>query len=97
MEVIKSYELGLTAKAQAANLFVGALYPWNLVGQYWHNPSVDRWMRLIDLGFPFVKREVVREANSKTLKSLVSKVDEKFSIGSDFDQEILGLRNSASN
>jgi hypothetical protein len=97
MEVIKSYELGLTAKAQAANLFVGALYPWNLVGQYWHNPSVDRWRRLIDLGFPFIKREVFREANSKTLKSLTSKVNETFSIGSDFDQEILGLRNSANN
>jgi hypothetical protein len=97
MEVIKSYELGLTAKAQAAGFFVGALYPWNLVGQYWQNPSVDRWRRLIELGFPFVKREVVRKANSKKLKSIISKVGEVFSINNDLEQEVLDLRNSTNN
>ena len=94
MDVIKSYELGLTAKGQAAGLFVGALYPWNLVGQYWQNPSVDGCRRLINLGFPFVKREVLRESNSKNLKSLISKVNESFSIKENLEQEILELRNS---
>ena len=94
MEVIKSYELGLTAKAQAARLYVGALYPWNLVGQYWQNPSVDGWSRLIDLGFPFVKREVARESSSKNFKSLISKVNETFSTAKNLEQELLDLRDS---
>lgn len=95
MEVIKSYELGLTAKAQASQLYVGALYPWNLVGQYWQNPSVDGWSRLIDLGFPFVKREVVRESSLKNLKSLLSKVNKTFSTSKHLEQEVLELRGSS--
>jgi len=90
--VIKSYELGLTAKAQAANLYVGALYSWNLVGQYWQNPSVACWSRLIDLGFPFVKRQVVRDLSSRNLKSLISHCSESFSATTDFYNDMEEIR-----
>lgn len=93
MDVVEAYELGLTATAQANNLFVGALFPWNLVGQYWHNPSVDRWKRLLDLGFPFVKREVTRESSKSNRGRILDLLVKKFGIDQEFQNEI---HNSAS-
>ena len=90
MDVIKSYELGLTARAQAARLFVGALYPWNLVGQYWENPSFDRWERLLDLGFPFIKRQVSRESRAARNKTLIPKIEKRFKISQILKSEISG-------
>ena len=89
MDVVEAYELGLTATAQANNLFVGALFPWNLVGQYWHNPSVDRWKRLLDLGFPFVKREVTRESSKSNRGRILDLLVKKFGIDQEFQNEIL--------
>ena len=59
-EVILKYELGLTRTAQLSGLFVGAIFPWNLIVQPGKNPSLAGWKRLMDLGFPFLKREAVR-------------------------------------
>jgi lipopolysaccharide biosynthesis protein len=86
--VIQAYELGLTATAQANGLFVGALFPWNLVGQYRHNPSVDRWKKLLDLGFPFVKREVARESSKTDRAKILDLLVKKYGIDQDFQNEI---------
>ena len=59
-DVILKYELGLTRTAQLSGLFVGALFPWNLITTPEKNPSLAGWQRLIELGFPFLKREAVR-------------------------------------
>ena len=89
MDVVEAYEIGLTATAQANKLFVGALFPWNLVGQYWQNPSVDNWERLLDLGFPFIKREVARESREAKNKSLIPKIEKRFSVSEALKFEVI--------
>ena len=87
-DLVKTYEIGLSATAQAAKLYVGALYPWNLVGQYWENPSVDRWARLLELGFPFVKREVARESTDAKKNTLIPKIEKHYSVDTVLVKEI---------
>ena len=70
-DVILAYEIGLTSRAQRNGIFVGAIYPWNLLVDYRVNPSIKAWQRLLDLGYPFVKREVTRSLNLKQISNLV--------------------------
>jgi hypothetical protein len=91
MDVVQAYEIGLTATAQANGFYVGAVFPWNLVGQYWHNPSVDRWQRLLDLGFPFIKREVARESKAAKKRTLIPTIEKNFDVGESLKDEISEL------
>jgi hypothetical protein len=70
-DVVLAYELGLTSTAQGNGLYVGAVYPWNILIDYWENASVKAWERLLDLGYPFLKREVVRSFTPKQISSLL--------------------------
>ena len=72
-EIILAYEIGLTSKAQGNGLFVGAVYPWNILVDYWANPSFHAWKRLLDLGYPFIKREVLRSTSEKGLNDILSR------------------------
>ncbi len=85
-DVILKYELGLTRTAQLSGIFVGAIFPWNLIVQPDRNPSLLGWERLIDLGFPFLKREAVRKASYPDRKKMVKKIENLFS-RSDFASE----------
>jgi lipopolysaccharide biosynthesis protein len=78
--VIHAYELGLTSRAQSSGLFVGALYPWNLITDYWENPTIHGAERLIDLGLPFVKREILRNSSSKEIEKLKLMISNKFEL-----------------
>jgi lipopolysaccharide biosynthesis protein len=77
-DVILKYELGLTRTAQLSGLFVGALFPWNLVVSPGKNPSLTGWNRLFDLGFPFLKREAVRLGNHFEVKSMIREIEQKY-------------------
>ena len=88
MDVVQAYEIGLTATAQANGFYVGAVFPWNLVGQYWNNPSVDRWQRLLDLGFPFIKREVARESKAANKQTLIPTIEKYFDVSESLKSEI---------
>jgi lipopolysaccharide biosynthesis protein len=81
-DVVLAYELGLTSRAQGNGLYVGAVYPWNILIDYWENASVKAWERLLDLGYPFIKREVVRSFTPKQISSLV---DNRFGNSSEHD------------
>ena len=70
-DVVLAYELGLTSRAQGNGLYVGAIFPWNLLVDYWENASVQGWKRLLDLGYPFIKREVTRSLNAKQISNLI--------------------------
>ena len=70
-DVVLAYELGLTSRAQGNGLLVGAIYPWNLLVDYWENASVKAWQRLLDLGYPFIKREVARSLTVKQIYTLI--------------------------
>jgi hypothetical protein len=71
LDVVLAYEIGLTSRAQGSGLFVGAIYPWNILVDYWVNASVKAWQRLLDLGYPFIKREVVRSLSAKQISDLL--------------------------
>ena len=81
MDVIQAYELGLTSKAQSNGFYVGAIFPWNLVTDYWENPSIHGANRLLELGVPFVKREVIRSLSKKELSPIKSKIGNLYSLG----------------
>lgn len=58
-EVVRRYELGLAKLLHKHTLSIEAAFPHSkvLVGR--SNPVVFGWRRLLDLGFPFVKRELL--------------------------------------
>ena len=80
MAIVQAYELGLSSVTQSSGLFTGAIYPWNLITDYWENPSVSGAKRLLEIGLPFVKREVIRDSSPSELKALKSTILEKYPI-----------------
>ena len=58
--VIRHYEIGLSRLADKEGLMVAAHYPWTWATARGQNPTSLGWRRLIALGMPFVKRELVR-------------------------------------
>ena len=59
--VIERYELGLSRLLARRRLLVDVAIPsWKVVDDD-DNPTIVGWRRLLDLGFPFVKRQVLRE------------------------------------
>jgi len=77
-EVILKYELGLTRVAQLSGLFVGSLFSWNLLVQPGKNPSLVGWKRLIELGFPFLKREAVRKGSHSEVSDMKTFISKNF-------------------
>jgi lipopolysaccharide biosynthesis protein len=51
------YEIGLSRKVVAAGLTARALFPRRKPG----NPTLNDWQALLDAGFPFLKRELLRD------------------------------------
>lgn len=83
MAVVQAYELGLTSVAQSSDLYAGAIYPWNLVTDYWSNPSIAGAERLLNLGFPFVKREAIRNSSNEEIIELKSIINKLFALNND--------------
>ncbi|SFY32883.1 rhamnan synthesis F family protein [Azotobacter vinelandii] len=61
-KVIRDYEITLTARMKAAGLTAKAIFN-NYSDK---NHTIFEWERLISIGFPFVKMEVIKGSNSKT-------------------------------
>lgn len=59
--IIGDYEVGLSNLLRAEGLTTSAWFASERVVSPADNPVVNGWRRLVDLGFPFVKREVLRE------------------------------------
>jgi hypothetical protein len=77
-EVILKYELGLTRVAQLSGLFVGSIFPWNLVVTPGKNPSMHGWQRLLELGFPFIKKESLRRLGSLEKANIKNFLKDKY-------------------
>ena len=59
--VIERYELGLSRLLVRRRVVVDVAIPsWKVVDGD-DNPTIIGWRRLLDLGFPFVKRQILRE------------------------------------
>jgi lipopolysaccharide biosynthesis protein len=59
--VIDRYEIGLGRLLQRERYVVDAAIRWWRVVSEGENPTVIGWRSLLDQGFPFVKRQVIRE------------------------------------
>ena len=59
--IIGEYELGLSNLLRAEGLTTRAWFDAERVVAPTDNPVVNGWHSLIELGFPFVKREVIRD------------------------------------
>jgi lipopolysaccharide biosynthesis protein len=67
-EVTHRYEIGLTRLVDTAGLSRETLYPLALTGRRADlaqglNPTLHLWRHLLDQGFPFIKAEVLRDAD----------------------------------
>ncbi|ARJ05996.1 hypothetical protein B5808_12750 [Cnuibacter physcomitrellae] len=60
-KIIHMYELGLNRLLQGEGYVTGAWLDYNLVVRYSQNPVILGWRRMVELGFPFVKRELLRD------------------------------------
>jgi lipopolysaccharide biosynthesis protein len=58
-DLILRYEIGLSRLAYAEGYVLAAHFPWNWSTSLGQNPTSAGWRRLMMLGFPFVKRELV--------------------------------------
>ena len=58
--VILRNEVGLSRLLRQEGYSVEVAFPHAAVVNHWQNPTIDGWGRLLDLGFPFVKRELLR-------------------------------------
>lgn len=76
--VIQAYEIGLSRIAQSYGLHVGAIRPWNLIANYWDNPSVHGWKSVLERDIPFIKREVFRRFSELDKNELKKFISEKY-------------------
>lgn len=58
--LISRYEIGLSRLLDEHGLDYRVMFPWQEVVIANQNPSVFGWRRLLDRGFPFVKRELIQ-------------------------------------
>ena len=66
-KIILRNEVGLSQMLRREGYSVDVAFPHAAVVNHWQNPTIDGWGRLLDLGFPFVKRELLRRARSSPL------------------------------
>ncbi len=57
--MIKRYERGLFPLLERVGYRVGVGFPWQRVVANGQNPTIMGWRRLLDWGFPWVKRELI--------------------------------------
>ena len=60
-DVIRLYEIGLSRLLQAEAFTLDAQFRYKKVVGEGKNPTIVGWKRLLGLGFPFVKRELLRD------------------------------------
>ena len=59
--VIESYELGLSRMLVAEGISTTVRYPYRWVTPIGCNVTVEGWSQLLRMGFPFIKRELIRD------------------------------------
>lgn len=58
--IVLRNEVGLSRLLRREAFAVEVAFPHVEVVNAWQNPTIDGWARLLNLGFPFVKRELLR-------------------------------------
>nr|WP_279543869.1 rhamnan synthesis F family protein [Leucobacter ruminantium] len=77
--LIREYEIGLSRLIDREMLTAESFIPVGLVGRGQINPAYDSWDVLLRNGFPFVKRELLREDQPAALRErIVAEVRERW-------------------
>ena len=58
--VIQRNEIGVSSLLRQEGYVLSSAFRGDQVGSAHGNPTIMGWRRLLDVGFPFVKREIVR-------------------------------------
>lgn len=74
-DVIDSYELGLSRVLIAAGIPTTVRYPYQWVTPIGCNVTVEGWSQLLRMGFPFLKRELIREPFIQTAIMRIERED----------------------
>lgn len=76
--IIERYELGLSRRLLAEGFTMAAAFESEQVTAPADNPTIGGWRELLRLGFPFVKRELLRNpdvvADGRDVRELVQKL-----------------------
>ena len=75
--VIAEYELGLPDLLDSELLTVDAFFRGGIMNDQALNPSLDQWERMLDRGFPFVKRQLLSNSYPPELQVRVLEVLQK--------------------
>ena len=59
--VVQKYELGLSRLLFSEAYVIDAAFPSEIVVDYDMNPTLNGWERLMELGFPFIKKMVIQQ------------------------------------
>lgn len=88
-DVVEQYEIDLTRTAQNAGIRVGSLYPWNMVVNYWENPTLVGWKELLNSKFPFLKRRIFRDDLAPKTQDVLDQVTANFHISPELQEDII--------
>ena len=83
--VIFAYEIGFSVMARRFGITIGAIYPWNSFKSDQGNASIHSWHELMNLGWPFIKKEVFKSKS----KSECEKIFKKLENESNFSSQVL--------
>jgi lipopolysaccharide biosynthesis protein len=61
LEIVRRYELGLSTLFWTEGYSTEAFIEGREFARWWENPTIMHWNALLDLGFPFVKRQLLRD------------------------------------
>lgn len=75
--IIQRNEIGVSSLLRREGYVLSSAFRGDQVGSAHDNPTIVGWRRLLDVGFPFVKREIVRRPDLAPHGDRVSRVLQK--------------------
>ena len=83
--VIFAYEIGFSLMARKFGIKIGAIHPWNSFKSDQGNASIHSWRELMNLGWPFVKKEVFKSKSKSECEQIIKKLENE----SNFSSQVL--------
>jgi hypothetical protein len=85
--VIFAYEIGFSLMARKSEITIGSLHPWNSFKSDQGNASIHSWLELINLGWPFIKKEVFKSKSKSECEKIIKSLGNE----SNFNTEVLDV------
>ena len=81
-EIIRTYEIGLSRLALENEIYIGAVFPFNLTPNRWGASSQSNLNALLNQGFPFVKAGLLTRLEPHQILELKEFIAQKFQLSS---------------